>query len=156
MHDDYRSHTGTVIQIGKATIYASSKKQRINTKSSTEAELVGLSDYIGQVIWCKSFLEHQGRRSSSTVVFSKPAVVYQDNTSTIRLVKNGTSTSDKTRHIGIRYFFVKDRVEKKDIEIKYKRTEEMIADLLTKPLQGKLFSSFRDAILNTIKTNYGG
>ena len=148
VHDDYRSHTGTVIQIGKATIYASSKKQRINTKSSTEAELVGLSDYIGQVIWCKSFLEHQGRRSSSTVVFSKPAVVYQDNTSTIRLVKNGTSTSDKTRHIGIRYFFVKDRVEKKDIEIKYKRTEEMIADLLTKPLQGKLFSSFRDAILN--------
>ena len=62
------------------------------------------------------------------------ATVYQDNMSTIALVKNGKSNSDRTRHIAIRFFFVADRVASKEIKIDYMPTREILADILTKPL----------------------
>ena len=78
----------------------------------------------------------------------EPAVVYQDNMSTISLVKNGKSNSYKTRHIAIRFFFVSDRVASKEIKIEYMPTGEMLADILTKPLQGAIFIKLRDRLLN--------
>ena len=66
--------------------------------------------------------------------------------------KNGTKSSSKrTRHMNVRYFFITDRVKKGDLEIKYCPTDEMIADFLTKPLQGNKFINFRQAILNDIQ-----
>ncbi len=78
----------------------------------------------------------------------KAATLYQDNMSTMALVEKGRSTAEKTRHINIRYFFVKDRVEAGEIEIKYCPTEHMLADILTKPLQGQAFRDMRDILLN--------
>jgi hypothetical protein len=60
----------------------------------------------------------------------------------------GRSTSGRTRHVSIRYFFVKDRIESKEIVLRYIGTEEMIADFFTKPLQGALFKSMRAKIMN--------
>ena len=77
-----------------------------------------------------------------------PAIVYEDNMSTIALVKNGKSNSDKTRHIAIRYFFIFDRIMNKEISVNYMPTGDMIADVLTKPLQGTLFKKLRDKLLN--------
>ena len=78
----------------------------------------------------------------------KQSVVYQDNKSSILLETNGRASSSKrTRHIDIRYFFVSDRVQKKEVSIKYCSTLNMIADYFTKPLQGALFRRFRDFIL---------
>ncbi len=77
-----------------------------------------------------------------------PAVVYQDNKSTMALMAKGRSTSSRTKHINIRYFFVKDRVESGEVVITYAPTEAMIADLLTKPLQGELFRKLRRSLLN--------
>ena len=77
-----------------------------------------------------------------------PATVYQDNMSTIALVKNGKSNSDRTRHIAIRFFFISDRVTSKEINVEYMPTGEMLADILTKPLQGALFVKLRDKLLN--------
>ena len=62
------------------------------------------------------------------------ASVYQDNMSTIALVKSCKSNSDRTRHIAIRFFFVADRVASKEIKIEYMPTREILADILTKPL----------------------
>ena len=74
---------------------------------------------------------------------------YQDNQSAIKLEENGRRSSGKrTRHINIRYFFVKDRIEKKELFVNYCPTEDMIADYFTKPLQGALFQKFRKMILN--------
>jgi hypothetical protein len=78
----------------------------------------------------------------------KCAIVFQDNMSTMTLIEKGRSTSSRTKHINIRYFFVKDRVENGEITIKYLPTEEMVADLLTKPLQGQLFRKLRQKLLN--------
>ena len=59
--------------------------------------------------------------------------------STIALVEKGNSQSIRTRHIYIRYFFIKDRIDNNEFVIKYKPTDNMIADLFTKPLQGSKF-----------------
>jgi hypothetical protein len=102
---------------------------------------VGLSDSVGQVIWTRNVLLEQGYQVA-------PATVYQDNQAAIALVKNGKSNSHRTRHIAIRYFFIKDRVDSKEIRIEYMRTGDMLADILTKPLQGDLFRRLRDMLLN--------
>jgi hypothetical protein len=77
-----------------------------------------------------------------------PASVYQDNQSIMALIKRGSSASDRTRHVAIRYYWVKDRVEAKEIEVVYMPTEDMIADVMTKPLQGEAFKRLRDMLLN--------
>jgi hypothetical protein len=100
-----------------------------------------MSDAIPMVIWFRNFLSGQGYDLL-------PAVICQDNQSTIALAEKGRSTSDRTRHIDIRYFFVKDLIERKEIEIEYLKTEDMIADLLTKPLQGHKFRRLRGLALN--------
>ena len=141
VHEDMKSHTGCVIGIGRGPVYIRSTGQKLNTKSSTEAELVALSDSTSQIIWTRNFLEEQGFTMG-------PATVYQDNMSTIALVKNGKSNSDRTRHIAIRFFFISDRITSKEINVEYMPTGEMLADILTKPLQGALFVKLRDKLLN--------
>ena len=141
-HVDMRSHTGGMMTLGKGAVYTNSTKQKLTTRSSTEAELVGVHDILPQVIWTKYFLEHQG-----IMIYNNR--LYQDNRSAMILEMNGKGSSGKrTRHINIRYFFIKDRVESKEINIQYCHTHDMIADFFTKPLQGKMFTDFRNIIMN--------
>ena len=78
----------------------------------------------------------------------KDNTLYQDNKSTILMLKNGrNSCTGNSRHVNIRYFCVKDRVDKKEIKIEYCPTAIMLADYYTKPLQGQLFKDFRDVIM---------
>ncbi len=65
-------------------------------------------------------------------------IVYQDNQSTLALMKAGKKPNQKTKHLEIRYFFA---VENENICLVYKPTEDMLADLMTKPVCGKLFHS---------------
>ena len=127
--------------LDKGTVFARSVKQKIVTKSSTECEIVGVSDGLSQVIWTRDFLIAQGHSMA-------PATLYQDNTSTMAMIAKGRATSERTRHVNIRYFFVKDRVDAGEIVIEHMPTRLMIADILTKPLQGELFREMRDALLN--------
>jgi hypothetical protein len=78
------------------------------------------------------------------------ADIMQDNKSTIMLAEKGRSTSEKTRHINIRYFFVKDRINSKENQLKILSSGEMITDILTKPLQGAQFIKMRNILLNYI------
>jgi len=78
----------------------------------------------------------------------KDNTLFEDNQSEIRMLKNGrNSCTGNSRHIHIRYFFVKDRVDKGEIKVEYCPTEQMLADFYTKPLQGSLFRKFRDVIM---------
>jgi hypothetical protein len=71
-------------------------------------------------------------------------VLFQDNKSAILLEKNGKASSSKrTKHISIRYFFITDRVKKGDVSLAWCPTGDMIGDYMTKPLQGALFRKFR-------------
>jgi hypothetical protein len=142
VHHDLKSHTGGILTLGKGAIYATSTRQKLNTKSSTEAELVGVSDVMTQVLWTRYFLDAQGYGA-------KELIIYQDNKSAILLENNGrTSSSKRTRHINIRYYFVTDRIDKGEVTVEYCPTKVMIADFFTKALQGAAFTAFRDYILN--------
>jgi hypothetical protein len=141
-----RSHTGGTMSMGTGAVYSTSKKQKLNTKSSTEAELVGIDDVLPQALWTKYFMEAQG--------YGVTTILNQDNQSTIKLSENGKSSSGKgTRHINIRYFFITDRIARKEVAIQYCPTKEMVADFFTKPLQGELFYKFRDQIMGVVPMN---
>ena len=141
VHPDLRGHTGGTFSLGKGSVFSKSTKQKLNTASSTEAELVGTFECMAKVIWTNYFLKAQGYEVGNTVV-------YQDNMSAILMEKNGKSSSSKrTKHINMRYFFIQDRWKKGEFKIEHCPTDEMLADFFTKPLQGKKFIYFRDRIL---------
>jgi hypothetical protein len=101
---------------------------------------VGLSDSASQIIWTREFLHYQGYPQSA-------ARVYQDNMSTIMLAEKGRALSARTRHVKIRYFFIKERIDEGELKIEYLPTEQMVADVLTKPLQGEHFRRLRDRLM---------
>ncbi len=140
-HADGKGHTGLNISLGAGSIHAESSKQKLVSKSSTETELIGLSDSASQVIWTRNFMIHQGYNMGA-------AEIKQDNKSTIMLAEKGRSTCKRTRHIDIRYFFIKDRINSNEISLEYLPTKDMIADIFTKPLQGALFIKLRNLLLN--------
>jgi hypothetical protein len=125
VHKDMRSHTGGLMTMGQGAIVSMSTKQKLNTKSSTEAELVGVDDVLNVQVWTRYFLDAQQAHSGSNLIRNKDTLL-QDNTSSIRLEKNGKASSTKrTRHINIRYFFITDRVKTGRTDIEYCPTEEM-------------------------------
>ena len=131
------------MSLGRGAVYAMSAKQKLNTKSSTESELVGVADLLLQMLWTRYFMEAQGYGINESIGF-------QDNESSISLEKYGRLASSKrTRHINIRYFFVTDRIASKEVDIRWCPTAEMVGDFYTKPLQGALFRKFRDFIMNS-------
>jgi hypothetical protein len=133
------------MSLGTGAAYSTLKKQKLNTKSSTEAELVpvGVDDVLLQALWTKYFMEARG--------YGVTTILNQDNQSTIKLSDNGKASSGKgTRHINIRYFFITDRIARKEVAIQYCPTKEMVADYFTKPLQGILFYKFRDQIMGVV------
>ena len=141
VHSDMKSQTGAVMKMGRGALYSKATKQKLNSRSSTEAELVAVHDVMPQVLWTRYFLEHQGYKTNTSTV-------YQDNKSAILLEENGRASSgQRTRHINIRYFFVKDRVLSKEVKIEYCPTNEMIGDFFTKPLTGTKFIEFKKLIM---------
>jgi hypothetical protein len=142
VHMDMKSHTGGTMSLGYGSVYSVSGGQKILGCSSTEAELIGVHDVMPQIIWTLNFMTAQG-------FDVKDNILYQDNKSTILLATNGrASVGKRSRHINIRYFFVKDRVNNGEVRIEYCPTEEMWGDFFSKPLQGKVFFGFRDLIMN--------
>ena len=140
VHRDCKSQTGGTMSLGRGSMWNTSQKQKINTKSSTKTELVAADDCMAQIIWKKHFLEEQGYNTDHRL--------QQDNTSSIKLEINGRASSGKrTRHMDVRYFFIKDRVDSGELKIEYCPTTSMVGDFFTKPLQGKMFRKFYDAVM---------
>ena len=139
VHMDSKGQSGCTISIGAGCVFVSSSKQKLNTKSSTESELVALSDFMSQVVWTKQYLTEQG--------YDLPINVYEDNMSAITMIGLGRSTSSRTRHINARYYWVRNIIDSNNINLLHLQTTEMIADILTKPLQGTNFFKLRTMLL---------
>jgi len=98
-------HTGIYMTLRKGATYTASCKQKLNTTSSMEAELVAVDNAMGQVLWTRHFLATQGHPIPTTTI-------YQDNKSTILLAENGRSSSSKrTCHINV-CIFGADKIKK--------------------------------------------
>jgi hypothetical protein len=96
VHADGKSHTGCCVVVGgTGPVHCKSAKQQIVTKSSTEAELVALSDSASQGLHLRHFIIAQGYACG-------PVTLHQDNMSTMTLVERGRSAGERTRHIDIR------------------------------------------------------
>jgi len=128
------------MSMGKGGAICISRKQKINTHRSTEAEQVGVNDALTMRLWTESF--GQGYKIKDNILF-------QDNESAMLLENNGKRSSGKqTQHIEIRYFFITDQVEQKHVQIAYCPTDRMPGDFLTKPTQGTPFRVYRQQILH--------
>eukprot|EP00957_Ditylum_brightwellii_P147965 11266660-Ditylum_brightwellii.AAC.1 len=117
------------MSLGEGSILSWSMKQCLNTKSSTENKLIGIDDAMPHVLWTPYLLWGQGYEVNCVKI-------YQDNLSAMLLEKNGKwSSTKRTKHINVHYFFVKDRIANRDIEIDHCGMEYMVAGFFTKPLQ---------------------
>jgi hypothetical protein len=136
-----RSLTGEVFKMGKGFPINSSTKQKLNTRSSTESELVAVIDMMPIVLWTHYFLMAQGYGVTENLLL-------QYSRSSMLLERNGKASSSKsTWHINIHYFFITDRVNMKEVEIEWCPTKDMVADFMTKPLQGSHFRRLHDLIM---------
>jgi hypothetical protein len=141
VHQDGKSHTGMLLTIGKGAVLARSRKQKIVVKSSTEAELVAASDEAGELLHAQGFLREIGE---SVAI----GVLHQDNTAAISLETKGKAAAARTKHVSIRHLWIKDQVKQGELLVRYTNTDDMLADLLTKPLQGEKFLELRRRIMN--------
>ena len=124
IHMDGSSRTGVVLYMSEVVIAAWTCKQKLVTKSACESEIVALSDGCTMVLWAREWLIVQGHNNL------RPTTIFQDNRGVLALMRNGRSAQQCTKHLHIWYFFV-----------------IVIADLMTKPVSGKLFVQLRNRLL---------
>jgi hypothetical protein len=142
IHEDCWGQTGSLVFFGAGAVSSSSNKQKSNTKSSTETEIIALHDKLSDVIWMRYFVECQGYTIDECIIF-------QDIMSASSLEKNGQmSSSKRTKHIKAKYFLIKDYYDAGEVDLRYCPTGEMWADVLAKPLQGQLFRDMRAFLQN--------
>ena len=139
-HEDGAGHSALVTMVGSTAAICKSSKQKLGTRNSTESELVALSDLYIVGLWIHEFLHSLG------LSLEKP-VIYQDNKSTVALVTSLINNKPRTRHLNARRrVMYDDIVVNKNVSIEYLPTDEMIADILSKPLQGNAFYKFAQRI----------
>ena len=139
-HDDMKSRTGMVVLANDGVIATNSSKQKFVTKSSTEAEFVSLCDAGSMALYLRQFLELQGMEVP-------PIVLYQDNKSVMELLSANHHGVRGSKHIQVRYFFVRQHVATGELVVQWIPTAQMLADIMTKPLIGQLFKDMRDGIM---------
>jgi len=138
-HDDGHGRTGIVLMMAGCVVAAWTYKQKMVTLSSTESEVVALSDGLTQVMWLRAMLAAQGYDVP-------PTTVYQDNSAVMELMKRPRGTHQRTKHLDVRYFYARGLELEGDIRMEWLSTKHMVADLLTKPLQGALFKTLTNRL----------
>ncbi len=140
---DGKSNSGIIVSMGypNAPIVAKSTKQKAVANSSSGAELIAFASALEEVLWIKNLLEELGFEM-------KGIPIEQDNTSTMTLIENGTSSAGRTRWMNVRHFWVKQFIDSGDIKLVHVPSKELLADGLTKPLGKHDFKSWRARILN--------
>jgi len=143
LHADSRGHTGIVATIGKnnAPIYVRSQKQKLNTRSSTEAELVATDEGVLHLLWLILVFDFLGYPQ-------RPVTVFQDNLSTMRVCQTGQSKSGKLKHMVVRYNFIHGKQEENVITFQYIKSANMLADIMSKPVDNATFTRLKRRLLN--------
>jgi len=129
------SISGYVFRMGDGAVTWSSKKQSIVALSSTEAEYVAQTHAVKELLWLRTII---GELSSP---FENPTTLHCDNQGAIVFVKDNKFHA-RTKHIDIRYHFIREAVEDNKVEIQYIPTNDNVADIFTKPLGKAKFDCF--------------
>ncbi len=144
-HSGMRGHSGAVLVAGNCSVLFRSNKQKVNTRSSTETELIAVDDALPTIQWTRHFMMEQG--------YNLETEIKEDNQSTMILMKNGRLSSGKcTKHLDIRFFYVKDLIDHRIVKLSHCVSDKMLGDFFTKPIQAKRFQILRDILLNIDST----
>lgn len=125
--DSRRSNTGFIIMLGNSVISAKSKRQETPAKSTTDAEYMSLCAAISEVLYLLPLIEEMGYKQEL------PINVFEDNQSCIAIAKNPVNNV-RSKHIAVKYHFIRHYIDTKVINVIYCKTGEMIADIMTKGL----------------------
>ena len=125
--DDKKSTSGGAFFLGKRLVSWTSKKKNCTSQSTAEVEYVAAAVNYSNIVWFKQLLK------GMKVEIKEPVVMFYNNTSAINISKNPVMHS-KTKHIAIKYHFVKELVQDKEIRLEYVHIKEQITDIFTKPL----------------------
>ena len=136
--DDRKSTTGGCFYVGANLVAWMSKKQNSISLSTAEAEYIAAGSCYSQLLWMKNVLTDYG-------ISQDTMVVYCDNSSAIDISKNPVQHS-KTKHIEIKYHFIRDLVERKTVCLEYILTERQNANIFTKPLDRSKFETLCQVI----------
>lgn len=137
--DDRKSTSGYVFKIGHGAVLWSSKKQPVVTLSTTEAEYIASAFCACQCIWLKRILGEIG------VAETEATVIQCDNSSAIKLSENPVFHG-KSKHIDVRFHFLRNLVDAGTVSLSYCSSQEQIADLMAKPLKLEQFEKLRSML----------
>jgi hypothetical protein len=139
-----RSTSGCLVLYNGDIIHWSSRRQKIVTTSTTEAEYIALGEAVKEIQWCRNWLsEVIGEEMVGTMV------IHEDNQATIQLAQFSDKISQRTKHIDIRYHFLREVIADGQIKLAWIQSKDQLADILTKPLQGGAFKHICDKIIKT-------
>jgi hypothetical protein len=147
--DTMRSTTGWVLGLGAGNwIDWSSRKQSVVALSSCEAEYMALATAAQGVLWARQFIERVAQ-VAQVPQSAEPStlLMHGDNKSAIAMAVNNSAHAG-SRHIRLRYHFIREQVEDGSVSLQWVPTARQLADVLTKPLHGQAFSSWRDMLVS--------
>eukprot|EP00253_Pinus_taeda_P024503 PITA_24503 len=137
--DDRKSTSGYVFHMGSGAISWAFKKHSIVALSTAEAEYVAATAAACQAVWMRRMLRSLGQEQA------KATVIFCDNGSAIALSKN-SMFHKRTKHIDTRFHYMRELVSNGEIALEHCRTQEQVADILTKPLDHKSFEFLRKCL----------
>ena len=141
--DDRKSTSGYVVLIAGGPVSWKTKKQPTRAMSSCEAEFISLSEATKELIWFTHFLTELG------IDFETP-VIYTDSQSAMDWTKNACH-HQRTKHVALKYFFVRDIVADKVVKIAYVCTKDNIADVLTKSVTRSIFGYLKPKLMGLFR-----
>ena len=135
--EDRKSTSGYLFQISGGAVSWRSKKQTCVALSTAEAEYITLASATQEAMWLRQLICDLNIDAGLQAI-----VLFEDNQSAISMSKN-TQFHGRSKHISIKYHFVRDQVSEGTVELKYCPTQDMIADMLTKGLAKDQFTKLR-------------
>lgn len=140
--DVHRSTSGYVVRLGRALVSWGSKSQHCTALSSAESEMIALSEAAKEVVYQRKWFKHLTPQA-----VDGPTSMSTDNKAA-RDVSYNPEHFDRMKHVSRRHFFIRDMVEAMELSVPLVRTDENIADFLTKPLPPKSFYRLRAIVMN--------
>lgn len=139
LEDNGKSTSGYVFMLSGGAVSWSSKLQPVVALSTAEAEYIALAEATKEALFLRNLLEELHAPQGTVVI-------HEDNRSTIRMAEN-PMTTPRSKHIALRYHFIREHVGNGDITLRYIESGEMVADALTKALARPALAKHRSIMI---------